>query len=47
MCSQERLAACGLPFLQAVIDFLAYKLSNSAILPSADGPPLVRPASLL
>lgn len=35
---QERLAACGLPFLQAALHFLTEKLSNSAILTSADGP---------
>jgi hypothetical protein len=36
---QERLAACGLPFLQAALHFLAEKLNNSAILTSEDGPP--------
>jgi hypothetical protein len=39
--SQERLAACGLPFLQAALHFLAEKLNNSAILTAEDGPPQV------
>ena len=39
---QERLAACGLPFLQAALHFLAEKLNNSAILTSEDGPTQVQ-----
>lgn len=44
--SQERLAACGLPFLQAALHFLAEKLNNSAILTAEDGPPQVCPLRL-
>ncbi len=39
---QDRLANCGVPFLQAALHFLSDKLANGAVLPGSEGPLQVR-----
>lgn len=42
MVLQDRLANCGVPFLQAALHFLSDKLANGAVLPGSEGPVQVR-----